>query len=55
VTQYITIMVKILLTPIAGAKHEMLFNKQEAGLLNKGSCLARALGATKFINVRDMI
>ncbi len=24
-------------------------------MLNKGSCLARALGVTKFINMRDMI
>ncbi len=34
-----------------------MFNKQtpEAGLLDKDSCLARALGVTKFINIRDMI
>ncbi len=46
-----------LVTPKAGAKHELLFNKpaSEAGLLNKSSCLARALGETKFIDMRDMI
>jgi hypothetical protein len=27
----------------------------EAGLLNKSLCLARALGVTKFTNMRDMI
>jgi hypothetical protein len=27
----------------------------EAGLLNKGSCLARTLGVTKFMNMRNMI
>ncbi len=27
----------------------------EAGLLNKCSCLARALGLTKFTTMRDMI
>jgi hypothetical protein len=27
----------------------------EAGLLTKGSCLARASGVTKFIEIRDMI
>jgi hypothetical protein len=27
----------------------------EAGLLNKGSRLAQALGVTKFINMRDLI
>ncbi len=27
----------------------------EAGLLNKSSCLAPALGATMFVDVRDMI
>jgi len=27
----------------------------EASLLNKGSCLARALCVTKFINMRDVI
>jgi hypothetical protein len=34
-----------------------MFNKltTEAGLLNEGSCLARALGVTKFIRIRDMI
>ncbi len=44
-------------TPKAQAKHEHLFNKQayEAGLLNKRSCLASALGVTKFTNVRDVI
>ncbi len=46
-----------LVKPKVGAKHELLINKptSEAGLLNRGSCLARALGVTKFINKRDMI
>ncbi len=46
-----------LATPKAGAKHELLFNKlkPEAGLLNKKSCLAAALGATEFITVIVMI
>ncbi len=46
-----------LVTPKAGAKREVLFNKQalEAGLLYKCSFLARGLGVTKFTNVRDMI
>jgi hypothetical protein len=46
-----------LVTPRAGAKHKLLFNKRasEADLLNKGSYLARALGVTKFIKIRDMI
>jgi hypothetical protein len=50
-------------TLYAGAKHELLFNKSvvgllniqeasEAGLLNKSSCSAAALGVSKFINVR---
>jgi hypothetical protein len=46
-----------LVIPKAAAKRELLFNKQasEAGLLNKSSCLARTLGVTKFMNIRDMI
>jgi hypothetical protein len=46
-----------LVTPKGAAKLELLFNElaSEAGLLNKGSCLARALGVTKFINMRYMI
>jgi hypothetical protein len=32
-----------------------MFNKPEVGLLNKDSCLALALGVTKFIKIRDMI
>jgi hypothetical protein len=45
-----------LVTPKAGAKHKLLFNKlaSEAGLLSKCSCLARALGMTMFTNVRDI-
>jgi hypothetical protein len=39
------------LTPKVEAKHELLFNKPEAGLLNKCSCLAAVLGATKFKGV----
>jgi hypothetical protein len=46
-----------LVTPKVGAKHELLINKpaSEAGMLTKSSCLGRALGVTKFINMRDMI
>jgi hypothetical protein len=46
-----------LVTPKVGAKCELLFNKptSEAGLLNKSSCLAPALGVTKFLIVTDMI
>jgi hypothetical protein len=50
-----------LVTPKAEAKHELLFNKvlilagkSEAGLLNKSSCLAPAIGVTKFIIIKDM-
>jgi hypothetical protein len=48
----------ILVTPKAGAKHELLFNKpvsaSEASLLYKSSCLAAALGVTKFITITAM-
>jgi hypothetical protein len=42
-----------LVTPKAGGKHETLFDKPatEVGSLNKSSCLAAALGVTKFISV----
>ncbi len=45
-----------LVTPKAGAKHELLFNKpaSEASLLNKSSYLAPALGVTKFTLANDM-
>ncbi len=35
--------------------NQMSVNQTEAGLLNQSSCLARALGITKFIIVKDMI
>ncbi len=37
---------KELVTPKAGAQHELWFNEpaSEAGLLNEGPCLARPLG-----------
>jgi hypothetical protein len=40
-------------TPKAGAKCELLFNKPatEAGSLNQSSCLAAALGVTKSIGI----
>ncbi len=38
-----------LVTPKAGAKHEVLFNETASGLLKKSSCLAATLGVTKFI------
>jgi hypothetical protein len=46
-----------LVTRKAGAKYELLFNElaSEAGLLNKGLCLAPALGVTKFLNMRYII
>ena len=50
-TTFITLTAMKLVTPNVGAKHELLFNKPEAGLLNKCSCLAAALGATKFTGV----
>jgi hypothetical protein len=57
VTKIIILAIVKLITPKAGAKHELLFNKpiSGAGLLNKCSCLAQALAVTKFKNVRDMI
>ncbi len=39
----------------AAAKLELYVQHTEAGLLNKGSCLAHTLGMTKFIDVRDII
>jgi hypothetical protein len=50
-----TMTLMISLTPKAAAKHDLLFNKPEAGLLNKSSSLDPALGVTKFIIVRDMV
>jgi hypothetical protein len=55
VTKIISLAFLNLVTPKAGAKHELLFNKPETGLLNKGSCLARTLGMTKIINIIDII
>jgi hypothetical protein len=41
----------------AAAKRELLFNKpdSEAGLLNKGTCLAAALGMAEFITEIEVI
>ena len=36
-------------------KSDLVVQQTEGGLLNKSSCLALALGATKFTNVIDMI
>ncbi len=57
VTESMAMTIMNLVTPKVRAKYELLFNKlaSEAGLLNKCSCLARALGVTKFIIVSDMI
>jgi hypothetical protein len=57
VTKIISLIFINLVTPKVGAKHELLFNKPatEAGLLNKSSHLASALGVPKFIIVVDMI
>jgi hypothetical protein len=43
-------------TPKAAAKHELLCNKpaHDTGLLNKSSCLAPALGVTKFMSINAM-
>ncbi len=50
-----TLIVINLVIPKAGAKHELLFNKSEAILLNSTSCLAPALGVIKFMIVKEMI
>jgi hypothetical protein len=55
VAQIIFVTILTLVTPKAVAEQELLLDKPEASLLNKSSCLARALGVTKFINMRDMI
>jgi hypothetical protein len=34
---------------------QLIHRRPVAGSLNKSSCLARTLGVTKFINMRDMI
>ncbi len=56
-TRIIAITVMNSVTPKAGAKHYLLFNKPApgAGLLNKISYSAPALDVTKFTIVRDMI
>ena len=36
-------------------KSDFDFQQTEAGLLNKGSYLARALGVTKFTNIKGII
>jgi hypothetical protein len=50
VTQFKAKVVMNLVTPEAAVGVA-----SEAGLLNKGSCLARDLGATNFFKTRDMI
>jgi hypothetical protein len=55
-TKTISMSVVNFITPKAGTKCELLFNKlASAGLSNKSSCLAPALGFTKFIIFTDMI
>jgi hypothetical protein len=53
VTRRIALIDMNLVTPKAGAKHELLFNKPVswAGLLHKSSCLAAALGVHKLRTV----
>ncbi len=48
--------IKNLVTPKAGAKRELLYNKlaSEVGLLNKSSHLAPTLGVAKFITIIAM-
>jgi hypothetical protein len=54
-TKIIASILKNLVTPKAAAKREHLFNKPEAGWLNKSSGLSLALGVTKFTKEIDMI
>ncbi len=58
-TKIISLKIKNLGTPKAGAKQELLFDKLalalEGSLLNKSSCLGPALGCIKFIIVRNVI
>ncbi len=51
------VAIKNLITTKVRAKNELLFNKpvSETGLLSKSSCLAPALGATKYMCIKDMI
>jgi hypothetical protein len=51
VNKIISLTILDLVTPKAGAKQELLFNKQASGLLRKNSSLARDLGVTKFVKV----
>jgi hypothetical protein len=53
VTRITTMAVMNSVTPKAAAKHDLLFKESasESGLLNKSSCLAAALGVTKFMTV----
>ncbi len=46
VTKIISLTFVNLVTPKAGAKQELLLNRPEAGLLNKSSHLAPALGSS---------
>jgi hypothetical protein len=55
VTKLITLIFINLVTPKARAKHELLFNEPASGLLNKRSCLAPALGVTKFTTIIAML
>jgi hypothetical protein len=55
VTKIIFLTIINLVTPKAGARHELLFNKPASGLLNESSFLAPAFGVTKFILITDMI
>ncbi len=62
-TKIISLTFVNLVTPKAGAKHDLLFKKRSlrlvfgtgASLLNKSSCLTPALGVAKFITDKDMI
>ncbi len=58
-TKIISLKIKNLVTPKAGAKQELLFVKValalEGGWLNKSSCSGPALGCIKFIIVINVI
>jgi hypothetical protein len=51
VTKLIPVTMVTLVTPKAGAKHELLFNKPTSGLLNKSSKLGATLGVIKLMAI----
>ncbi len=51
VTKIIPVTIVNLVTPKAGAKHELFLNKPTSGLFNKSSSLAATLGVIKLIAI----